>query len=124
MKFSSVAHPQTNDLVEVTNWAILEGLKRRVTGAHDTWVDELPSILWASRTTPKTATGESPISLEFGSEAVLPPKVLFSTPQVENFDDVTSRNRLRAGLDLVEERRADAYLRTLSYRRDIARLYN
>ena len=47
LKFSSVAHPQTNEQAKVMNQAILEGLKRRVTGAHGAWVDEFPSVLWA-----------------------------------------------------------------------------
>ena len=73
LKYSSVAHPQTNGLVEVTNRSILDGLKRRVSTARSVWTDELPSVLWSLRTTPKTATGESPYSLTFGTEAVLPP---------------------------------------------------
>ena len=57
LRFSSVAHPQTNGLVEVTNRSILDGLRRRVSAARSAWVDELPSILWSLWTTPKTATG-------------------------------------------------------------------
>ncbi|KAJ8480110.1 hypothetical protein OPV22_023837 [Ensete ventricosum] len=47
LKFSSVAHPQANGLAEVTNRAILEGLKKRVSNATTSWVEELPSVLWA-----------------------------------------------------------------------------
>ena len=60
LRFSSVAHPQTNGLAKVTNRSILDGLRRRVSAARSAWVDELPSILWSLRTTPKTATRESP----------------------------------------------------------------
>lgn len=49
---------------------------------------------------------------------------VFSTPRVENFDEVASENGLRAGLDLVKEQRADMHLHTLSYRGAIVRLYN
>ncbi|XP_043806645.1 uncharacterized protein LOC122721793 [Manihot esculenta] len=45
--FFSVAHPQTNGQTEVTNWAILQGLKKRLDGAKRNWADELNSILWA-----------------------------------------------------------------------------
>ena len=36
LRFSSVAHAQTNDLAEVTNRVILEGLKKRVMRAQGT----------------------------------------------------------------------------------------
>ena len=70
-------HPQTNGQAKVMNWAILEGLKKRVSGVHGAWVDELPSVLWAMRTTPKITTGESPFSLAFGTEAILPLEMVF-----------------------------------------------
>lgn len=111
-------------MIDKTNRAILDDLKRRVIRAYDTWVNELPSILWASQIILKAATGESPFSLAFGTEIVLPPKVIFPTPQVENFGSAMSESKLRAGLDLIEERRANAHLRALAYRRVVARLYN
>lgn len=93
-------------------------------GTQGTWVEELPSILWAYRTTPKATTGESPFSLSFGVEAVHPLEVVFPTPQVEIFDGATSKSGLHASLDLVEERRANVHLHALSYKNAIARLYN
>ncbi|XP_065049834.1 uncharacterized protein LOC135679779 [Musa acuminata AAA Group] len=124
LKHSSVAHPQTNGLAEVTNRSILDGLRRRVSASRTAWVEELPSILWSLRTTPKTATGESPYSLSYGTEAVLPPEVVFPTPRVEEYQETTSDQGLRAGLDLIEERRAGAHRRELSYKRAVARVYN
>ncbi|RWW88637.1 hypothetical protein BHE74_00002486 [Ensete ventricosum] len=124
LKFSSVAHPQANGLAEVTNRAILEGLKKRIFGAPTTWVEELPSILWASRTTPKTLTGESPYSLTFGTEAVLPPEVVFPTLQIQTHDEEVFNQQLCENLNLLEEKRADAHLRMLASKRAVARLYN
>ncbi|XP_009389876.1 uncharacterized protein LOC103976409 [Musa acuminata AAA Group] len=124
LKYSSVAHPQTNRLTEVTNRSILDGLKRRISTARTGWTDELPSVLWALRTTPKTATGESPYSLAFGTEAVLPHEVTIATLRTKSYDEGTSDEGLRAALDLLEERRADAHIRALSYKRAVARVYN
>ncbi|RWW36369.1 hypothetical protein BHE74_00058612 [Ensete ventricosum] len=124
LKFSSVAHPQANGLAEVTNRAILERLKKRVSSATTSWVEELPSILWASRTTPKTPTGESPYSLAFGTEAVLPPEVVFSTLRVQTQHEEESNQQLRENLDLLEEKRADSHLRALAYKRAVTKLYN
>ncbi|XP_021592040.1 uncharacterized protein LOC110599777 [Manihot esculenta] len=76
-KFSSVAHPQTNSQTEVTNRAILQGLKKRLDGANKNWADELNSILWAFRATPRAPTKETPFALAFDTEAVVPSSYKF-----------------------------------------------
>ncbi|XP_022030630.1 uncharacterized protein LOC110931552 [Helianthus annuus] len=53
--FSSVAHPQGNGQVEAINKSIVDGIKARLGEKRRGWVDELPSILWAHRTMPKTS---------------------------------------------------------------------
>ncbi|XP_064995355.1 uncharacterized protein LOC135631550 [Musa acuminata AAA Group] len=116
LRFSSVAYPQTNGLPEVINRSILDGLKRRVSTARSAWTDKLPSFLWSLLTTPKTATGESPYSLAFGTEAVLPSEVAIPTLRTRSYDKKTTNEGLRAGLDILEERRADAHLKALSYK--------
>ncbi|RRT50791.1 hypothetical protein B296_00037883, partial [Ensete ventricosum] len=83
-----------------------------------------PSILWASRTTPKTSTTESPFNLTFGTEAVLLPEVVYPTFRVETYEESTLSNQLRANLDLLEERRATMHLRILGYKKVVANLYN
>ncbi|RZR91701.1 hypothetical protein BHM03_00019874 [Ensete ventricosum] len=108
----------------VTNRSILEGLRRRVTGAQTAWVDELSIILWALRTTPKTPAEESRYSLAFGTEVVLPLEVVFPTLRIENFAPGASEADLKENLDMLEERRAEAHLKTLHYHRVITRLYN
>ncbi|KAI3465894.1 hypothetical protein Pfo_022557 [Paulownia fortunei] len=62
--FTSVAHPQANGQVEVTNRIILQGIKTKLDRSGGGWVDELDSVLWAYRTTPRTTTGETPFSLK------------------------------------------------------------
>ena len=56
--FSSPAHPQANGQVEITNRSLLKIIKTRLKGEKGIWLDELPSILWAYRTTTRTPTGE------------------------------------------------------------------
>ena len=58
--YSSPAHPQANGQVEVTNRTLLKIIKTRLEGAKGILPDELPSVLWAYRTTARTPTGETP----------------------------------------------------------------
>ncbi|RRT82991.1 hypothetical protein B296_00010396, partial [Ensete ventricosum] len=75
-------------------------------------------------TTPKTLIGESPFSLAFGIEAILPPEVVYPTLRVEMHDEEASSKQLCENLDLLEEKRADAHMRTLAYKKAVAKLYN
>ncbi|RWW86069.1 hypothetical protein BHE74_00005192, partial [Ensete ventricosum] len=50
--------------------------------------------------------------------------VVFPTLRTENFERGASEQGLQANLDLIEGRRTEAHLRTLTYQRVIARLYN
>jgi transposase InsO family protein len=64
LKFASVAHPKTNGQVEKANGLICNRIKKRLLAplekAEHAWVVELPSVLWSLRTTPNTATQETP----------------------------------------------------------------
>ena len=58
--YSSLAHPQANGQVEVTNQSLLKIIKTWLKRAKSIWPDELLSILWPYRTTARTPTGETP----------------------------------------------------------------
>ncbi|GJT91004.1 reverse transcriptase domain-containing protein [Tanacetum coccineum] len=88
------------------------------------FIQKLPIVLWAYQTTIRTGTGCTPFSLVFGSEAVLPPKIGLSTHQINIFDSTTNDMNLRLNLDLLEERRELAALRTARYKRHTERHYN
>ena len=70
-----MSQPQTNGQVESANKKILNGIKKKIERAKGTWDEELPGILWASRTTVKEATSHTPFSLVYRSEAVLPVEI-------------------------------------------------
>ncbi|KAK3014889.1 hypothetical protein RJ639_008461 [Escallonia herrerae] len=104
-RFTSVAHPQTNGQTEVTNRTLLQGIKKKLDGASGLWVDELPKILWAYNTTSRTSTGETPFSLSFGTEALIPVKIRLPSLRLTMYDPVQNEEALRANLDLLDERR-------------------
>jgi transposase InsO family protein len=75
INYASVSHPQSNSQVEPSNGMILQGLKpkifNRLKPYVGKWVKELPSVMWALRTTPSRAMGHTPFSLVYGSKAML-----------------------------------------------------
>ena len=74
-QFSSLGHPQVNRQMEVTNRTLLKIIKAKLDDAKGAWLEELPSVLWAYKTTVRTPIGETPSKLTYGIEAVIPVKV-------------------------------------------------
>ncbi|XP_024039207.1 uncharacterized protein LOC112097847 [Citrus clementina] len=87
LKFCTPAHPQANGQVEAANKVVKKLLKTRLGEKKGAWVDELPGVLWAYRTTHKTATGETPFALAFGHEAVVPAEIGVGTHRTEYFNE-------------------------------------
>ncbi|GKU99462.1 hypothetical protein SLEP1_g12312 [Rubroshorea leprosula] len=56
LQFTSVYHPESNGMVKSVNKCILEGIKPRLEQHKAKWADELNNVLWAYRTTSRTAT--------------------------------------------------------------------
>lgn len=100
---ASVAHPWTNGQVEVTNRTLLHGLCKLLAALGGSWVDVLNNVLWAYRITPRAATEETPFSLVYGLEAVVPAEVAVNTHRVAAFNEVGNDQARREDLDLLEE---------------------
>ncbi|KAK3019375.1 hypothetical protein RJ639_003955 [Escallonia herrerae] len=124
LRFTSVAHPQSNGQTENMNRSILQGLKRKLDDAKGAWVDELPKVLWAYRTTPHSVTGETPFLLCFGTEALFPVEVGLPTVRVLQFSEAENEENLRGNLDLLDDVRAQALDRVISTKQRVARFYN
>ena len=74
-KYSTLAYPQGNGQAEYVNKVIVNDLKQRLEGVKGNWAEELPNVLWAYRTTPRRSTRETPFSLTYGAEVVIPAEV-------------------------------------------------
>ena len=101
--YSSPAHPQANGQVEVTNLSLLKIIKTRLEEAKGIWPDELPSVLWAYRTTARTPTGEMSFRQAFKTDAVIPMEVGLISYRVENYSEDKKEEALHLQLDLVVE---------------------
>uniref|UniRef100_A0A2N9GR51 Uncharacterized protein n=1 Tax=Fagus sylvatica TaxID=28930 RepID=A0A2N9GR51_FAGSY len=122
--YSSPGHPQANGQVEVTNRSLLKLIKTRLEGAKGLWPEELPSILWAYRTTVRIPTGETPFRMTFGSEAVVPVEIGLTTLRTSAYDEQQNEEQLRLNLDLIDEVRETAEARMKRYQEKMARHYN
>uniref|UniRef100_A0A2N9HHU0 Uncharacterized protein n=1 Tax=Fagus sylvatica TaxID=28930 RepID=A0A2N9HHU0_FAGSY len=122
--YSSPGHPQANGQVEVTNRSLLKLIKTRLEGAKGLWPEELPSILWAYRTTVRIPTGETPFRMTFGSEAVVPVEIGLTTFRTSAYDEQENEEQLRLNLDLIDEVRETAETRMKRYQEKMARHYN
>lgn len=59
LRFSLVAHPQTNSPAKLTNKIIFQGLKKNIDESNGKWVEKLPKTLWAYRIIHKNLTSET-----------------------------------------------------------------
>ncbi|KAL0445373.1 UNVERIFIED_CONTAM: putative protein K02A2.6 [Sesamum latifolium] len=123
-RFTTVAHPQANGQVEITNRILVQGIKRRLERVGGNWAEELTSVLWAYRTTPRGSTGETPFSLVYGTEVIIPAELGMPSHRVMNFSEECNENLLRKNLDLIEELREKAILRVQRYKNIMISSYN
>ncbi|XP_019183731.1 PREDICTED: uncharacterized protein LOC109178650 [Ipomoea nil] len=113
----AVCYPQENGQVENANRTIVDGLKKKLESAGGAWVEELDAILWAYRTTPRRATGETPFSLAYGFEARAPAEVVIPSRREEDYDPDTNEEHHRTDLHLIDDRREAAAIRVENYQR-------
>ena len=113
--FSAVIHPQANGQVEAVNKILKQNLKTKLDEHKGAWAEELPNILWAYRTTAKTTTGETPFSLAYGYEAMIPVEVGLSSLRRLTYNQDQNQELQRIELDLIEEKRDQSQLKIASY---------
>ena len=88
------------------------------------WVEELPHVLWTYRTTPRRSTRETPFSMSYGAEAVIPIETGFPTLRTQSFNPNNNDKLLERSLDLIEERRENAMVQLVYYQHKLKQGYN
>ncbi|XP_022019877.2 uncharacterized protein K02A2.6-like [Helianthus annuus] len=122
--FSSVAYPQSNGQLERMNRIIVEGIKAKLGRYESNWLEELPSVLWAIRTTEKTRHKRTPYSLVFRSEAVIPAEVGVVTQRTVNMDSEANQKETMLNLQLLQEARDQAAIQEAKYKQVMEAYYN
>ncbi|GKA98929.1 reverse transcriptase domain-containing protein [Tanacetum coccineum] len=106
------------------NRSLGEGIKARLGEGNKNWIEEIPHVLWAHRTMIKSSNGDTPFSLTYGTEAVIPAEIGMPTYRTAAVDIVRNDDEIRLNLDLVEERREQAAIREAKAKSKMMRYYN
>nr|GEX57603.1 reverse transcriptase domain-containing protein [Tanacetum cinerariifolium] len=96
--FASVKHPQTNGLMERANRSLGEGIK--------------------------ASNGDTPFSLTYETEAVIPIEIGMPTLRTAKVDLVGNNEALEVNLDLIEERREEAAIREAKSKAKMEKYYH
>ncbi|CAL2231673.1 unnamed protein product [Prunus armeniaca] len=126
---STPYYPQGNGQAEATNKTLLRILSKMVYEYEGGWSVHLPDALWAYRTSSRSATGFSPYSLVYGSDAISPVEITIPTARTAAVNDLEwdtkscSEWRL-LDLEALDEKRAVAEKKTALYHRTVAQAYN
>ncbi|PKA48496.1 hypothetical protein AXF42_Ash021612 [Apostasia shenzhenica] len=124
LKYASVWHPHTNGQAEAANKNILNILKKCLDDAKTRWPEELPGAIWAYSTAPSEVTRESPFSLSFRMDAVIPIELEHLSPRALQIWVDENDDSRKVDLDLLEQKRELAALKRLERKRRVERYYN
>ncbi|GKF08765.1 reverse transcriptase domain-containing protein, partial [Tanacetum coccineum] len=122
--FASIKHTQSNGLVERANRSLGEGIKARFGEGNKNWLEELPHFLWAHCTMIKSSNDDTPFSLTYGTEAVIPAEIRMPTYRNTVVDTVHNDEELQLNLDLLEERRERVAIREATTKLNMKKYYN
>ena len=121
--FSTLVYPQSNGQAESSNKTLLDGMKKRLTEVKGRWVNELPSVLWAYRTTPWRSTGETSFSLAYGMEAVILFEIGLPTTRMEAYCHKKNKERVAEHFDMIEEQREWTLIKLAAYEQQLAQSF-
>ena len=87
-------------------------------------MEELPHVLWVYGTTPRRSTRETPFSITYGAETVIPLEIGFPTLRTSSFIPSNNNGLLEKGLDLMEEQRENAMIQLAYYQHKLKQRYD
>nr|GEV70118.1 reverse transcriptase domain-containing protein [Tanacetum cinerariifolium] len=122
--FASVKHPQANGLVERENRSLGEGIKARLDERSKNWLEQISHVLWAHYTMNTSSNGETPFSLTYGAEAVIPIEIGMPTLRTTKVDMIKNDEALGVNLDTLEEKKEQAVIQEAKSKSKMEKYYN
>ena len=78
-------------------------------------MEESPHVFWTYQTIPRRSTRETPFSMTYGAEAVIPLETGFSTLRTSSFTPSSNDELLEKSLNLIEERKENVMVQLAYY---------
>ena len=78
-------------------------------------MEELSHVLWTYRTSPRMSTEETPFSMTYGAETVIPLEIGFLMLRMSSFTPINNDRLLGKSLDLIEEQRENTMVQLAYY---------
>ncbi|KAL0427162.1 UNVERIFIED_CONTAM: hypothetical protein Slati_2891000 [Sesamum latifolium] len=122
-RFTSVAHPQSNGQVEVTNRILVQGIKRRLERVGGK-LDRGANQCLVGLQDPRGSTGETPFSLVYGTDAIIHAELGMPSHRVMNFSKECNKDLHKESLDLIEELREKNLIHIQRYKNTMINSYN
>ncbi|GJV05035.1 reverse transcriptase domain-containing protein [Tanacetum coccineum] len=114
----------SNRLIERENRSLGEGIKAHLGEGNKNWLEELPHVLWPHRMMIKSSNDDTPFSLTYGTEAVIPVEIGMPMYRTAVVDVVHNDEELRLNLDLLKERRERAAICEAKAKLNMTKYYN
>jgi hypothetical protein len=107
---------------------VLDILKKRLYTANNKkgakWIHELPHVVLVLRTQPSKATGQLLFFLVYGSKAILPADIMWTSPRLEMYKEGKTDEARQLELDSIEEARCNALVESARYLHGVRRYHN
>nr|GEZ16732.1 reverse transcriptase domain-containing protein [Tanacetum cinerariifolium] len=96
-----------DNIIYRANKSLMEGIKIRLGRDKAGWINTLQNVLWANQTSLKQSNRETPFSLTYGSEDVIPTKIGMPTHRTMMLREDGKEDELRLNMELLQERIED-----------------
>ncbi|GJR24968.1 reverse transcriptase domain-containing protein [Tanacetum coccineum] len=87
-------------------------------------MEETPHVLWAYHIMIKSSNGDTPFSLTYGAEVVIPAEIGMPTLRTVEIDMIQNDEALKLNMDLLDEKREQAAIREVRSKAKMEKYYN
>jgi len=98
----------------------MKTLKKKLPCRKVGCVEYISKVLWSYRITSKTATRETPYSLTFRTEAVIPAEIGFPSFRIQHYNPSLNDAAINLHLDFLHEKREEERIQVATYQEKTA----